>query len=419
MSMNKLTRIPHPGVWALGLMAVAAAILFPPKASAVPAFARQTEMACAACHYQHFPTLNAFGRAFKQGGYTMTGGQSMVEGDALSLPVALNASLITKLRYQKTNGSSDTGTDKGELQFPDEAALLIGGRAGEHIGFLLEAALADAESFNSYKVHFNYPVGDTNYGAVVFLTDAGGAPYGFELFNTGAQRFMRPVEDRRAVAAQQFIGSSGGMGSPGASEAEGIALVASRSDMFANLSFWTPNHGAVAVDGFANYLRAGYMPTIDGWDTGIGVQYFSGEVSRDAAGGGDMDTDAWFVDGQAQGKLGGKPVGLYFTYGQAEAGANNYFNTNPNDQEAWSALGELGLIPNKWTVYAGYLNGDNGSDPALGANEDRRFTIGTSWSLAQNARIELFNTSYSGNAYEPKPASGGDNLTTLMLFAAF
>ncbi len=417
--MNKLTQIPDRGVWALGLMAVAAAVLFPPKASAVPAFARQTEMACAACHYQHYPALNAFGRAFKQGGYTMTNSQGQVEGEDLSLPVVLNASLITKLRYQKTNGSSDEGTDRGELQFPDEAALLIGGRAGEHVGFLLEAALIDDMSFNSYKAHFNYPVGDVNYGAVAFLTDAGGAPYGFELFNTGAQRFMRAVEDRRAVAAQQFIGSSGGMGSPGASDAEGIALVASRSDMFANLSFWTPDHGAVAVDGFANYLRVGYMPTVRGWDTGIGVQYFTGTASRSALSGGDVDTDAWFIDGQAQGRLGGKPVGLYFTYGAAEGGGNNYFNTNPNDQEAWSVLGELGLTPNKWTVYAGYLNGDNGSDPALGANEDERMTVGTSWSLAQNVRLELYNTSYSGNKYDPEPVAGGDNLTTLMLFAGF
>ena len=72
-----------------------------PKADAVPAFARQTGQACSTCHFQHFPMLNAFGRAFKAGGYTMVGGQSLVEGDDLSLPNTLNASLVTKIRYQK------------------------------------------------------------------------------------------------------------------------------------------------------------------------------------------------------------------------------------------------------------------------------------------------------------------------------
>src|SRR3990170_3633852 len=76
-------------------------------AGAVPAFARQTGMACNSCHFQHFPLLNEFGREFKSGGYTTIGGQSLIEGDFLSMPSVLNASLVTKLRYQKTNGNNN------------------------------------------------------------------------------------------------------------------------------------------------------------------------------------------------------------------------------------------------------------------------------------------------------------------------
>jgi len=105
-------------------------LALPKETKAIPAFARQTGMACSTCHFQHFPALNAFGRYFKAGGYTMVGGQSMVEGDMLSLPSTLNASIVLKLRYQKTNGDEDssgakTETNKGELQFPDEAALFL------------------------------------------------------------------------------------------------------------------------------------------------------------------------------------------------------------------------------------------------------------------------------------------------------
>ena len=406
-------------VYTFIIVGLIATLLYPTTASAVPAFARQTGMNCATCHFQHFPTLNAFGRTFKQGGYTLLGGQSMIQGDELSLPVALNASLIFKLRYQKTNGDDQTvATNTGDLQFPDEAALVIGGRGNENIGFLLEASLkesGDANNFNSFKTHFNYPVNGTNYGAVVFMTDGGGAPYGFELLNTGVQRFMRVAEERKATAAQQFIT---GTGSPGSSEAEGIALVASRNNFFVNATFWTPNHGSVALSGFANYLRAAYMPTVGEWDMGFGAQIYTGTARRTNTTTGlsdDVDTDAWFIDGQAQGKLGDRPVGFYFTYGMADAGINNYFNSNPNDQEAWSVLAEYGIKPNKATIYLGYLDGDNGK--ATG-NKDKRLTIGGSWLIGRNVQFQLWNTSYSGSAFEPKPG-GGDNLTSLMLFAAF
>src|SRR3989338_1369552 len=171
-----------------------------PKANAVPAFARQTGLACSTCHFQHYPALNAFGRAFKAGGYTQIGGQGKIEGEDLSIPDTLNASLVTKIRYQKTNGKNTTaapanaesGTNKGELQFPDEGALLIGGRAGEHIGFLLEANLkgndagnyTDTNVFASFKMPIVYDVAGTHLSVIPFTTDAGGAAYGFELLNT-------------------------------------------------------------------------------------------------------------------------------------------------------------------------------------------------------------------------------------------
>src|SRR3989338_574991 len=72
-----------------------------PEANAVPAFARQTGQACSTCHFQHFPALNAFGRAFKAGGYTQIGGQGKIEGEDLSIPDPLNASLVTKIRYRR------------------------------------------------------------------------------------------------------------------------------------------------------------------------------------------------------------------------------------------------------------------------------------------------------------------------------
>jgi hypothetical protein len=348
----------------------------------------------------------------------MKGAQSMVEGEALSIPVALNASLVTKIRYQKSNGET-SDTDFGELQFPDEAALLIGGRAGEHVGFILEfATFGEADTttgefslFGSYKAHFNWKLNDFNVGTVVFSTDALGVGYGFEQLNTGLQRSQRVAEERNATSAPQFVGL-------GATAAEGLALVVSHPMGFVNYSFWTPDHGNVAINGFASYLRAAVTPQILGWDTGFGGAVFFGETSRKD---GDQDTKGWALDAQAQGTVIGRPLGIYLAYAKAEPSDTNIFNTsaaaNAKDRDAWSVLAEFGVIPNKWTVFAGYLDGDRGGTAAN--TEDKAITVGTTFMVAQNVELQLSNVSFDGNRYDPKPASGGDNRTTLMLFAGF
>ena len=113
-------------------------------AQAVPAFARQTGMPCSGCHQQHVPILNTFGQAFKAGGYTMVGTQEKVEGDGLSIAGDLNAAILLKARYQKSNGFdapgavSGTTTNGGQWQIPDEMSLFFGGRIAENIGFINE-----------------------------------------------------------------------------------------------------------------------------------------------------------------------------------------------------------------------------------------------------------------------------------------
>src|SRR3989338_7562804 len=239
-----------------------AMLIVPEKASAVPAFPRQTWMPCAACHFQHFPALNDFGVMFKTNGYTMIGAQGKVEGKDLSIPDTLNASLVTKIRYQKNNGDGKTGKDKGQLQFPYEGALLICGPAGERAGFLLEIQLPDeAEAaFASFKMPIVYSVDSTALSVIPFTTDAGGAAYGFELLNTGAMRMQRVLEDRDTTSAQQFIGT--------ATAAQGIALVAANGMAFVNATMWAPVHGnSDAGLKMSHYLRLAATPKVEArWD---------------------------------------------------------------------------------------------------------------------------------------------------------
>ena len=97
----------------LSVTTVMIAAAFAPEASALPVFARQTGMACSACHFQHFPLLNRFGRAFKSAGFTMMGAQAVVEEEdnkekTLSIPSNLNMAIWTSLGYVKNNSTPDT-----------------------------------------------------------------------------------------------------------------------------------------------------------------------------------------------------------------------------------------------------------------------------------------------------------------------
>lgn len=392
------------------------------ESQAVPAFARQTRLACAACHFQSYPAINAFGRAFKASGYTEIGAQEKIEGDDLSLPVVLNMSLVTKFRYQKTNGADKTrATNTGELQFPDEAALLIGGRAGEHIGFILELGTfgeADTSTgefslFGSFKMPITYKVGGTDLSFIPFTTDAGGAAYGFELLNTGAQRFQRVGEDRSALMAQQYLGL-------GAGAAEGFAFVAANQMGFVNFSLWAPKHGSFAVKGLARYVRAVWTPQLGNWDAGLGVQHFSGEAKEDdgslATGNVvELATKGRAIDGQLQGKVGTLPLGVYVAYGKAPADPDSVFNSSAFDRTAWSIHGQLGVLPGKATVILGYRSADTG---AAAGNRDNALTLGGTYQLTQNVQLQLNHVERSGSRFD-SPQATGDRQTTLMLFSAF
>ena len=94
------------------LVSLFAAAIFSSEVSALPLFARQTGMVCSACHFQHFPMLNGFGRAFKSSGYTMMGMEGKVEGEGLTIPNTLNMAVLTSVGYEKSNQAGGTSSKK-------------------------------------------------------------------------------------------------------------------------------------------------------------------------------------------------------------------------------------------------------------------------------------------------------------------
>ncbi|MES9992021.1 MAG: hypothetical protein ABW098_08710 [Candidatus Thiodiazotropha sp.] len=410
--MNMRLTILHS--YAMGVLLLIGSFVIPDDASAVPAFARQTGMPCSACHFQHFPALNSFGRSFRSGGYTLTGGQGMIEGDDISLPLMLNASVITKLRYVKSNGNTNAGTDYGVIEWPDEAALLVGGKLAKDAGFLMELGLTDANSFLSTKVHFNLgKAGNTQFSAIPFSTDGLGSAYGFELLNTGAQRSQRPIEERKGFSAAQALGLGSG-------EATGIALVASSHNFFINYTPWVPgweeNNMEVKPSGLAHYLRAAYTPFIGSWDSGFGFQLWSGDAEvADGAGGETLiATDGWVIDGQLQGSVGSLPLGIYASYGSCSADESHFLEpcTNVDDGKAFGMLAQLGVLPNKANIFAAYRSLDDGAEER---SEFNATTVGANYLFSQNIRFEIFYVKESGDGVDGR----GDERDSKWLFQLF
>ncbi|MDP1649462.1 MAG: hypothetical protein Q8M01_14850 [Rubrivivax sp.] len=447
------------------LLAGAAALIASLPSQAVPAWARQTGKACVACHFQHYPALNDFGMDFKASGYVDIKAKPLA-GKDLSIADTLYASLFSKIRWQKTNGSDGLNADgekaktthSGELQFPDEFAILLGGRVGQHVGFMLEGQLAgDGAVLAGFKMPMMWPLGESGMkaGVVPFTTDALGASYGFELFNTGAVRNVRISEHRAETSAQQYVffqgtGPLGGETNPvsgaqsrnTAGAATGFSFVLYNPLFFVVVAPHTPNHLAGAESQLgglnATYFRAAVTPSFQGWSLGAGVQAWSGNNVRFNDGGAGVfsndiatvQTKGWAIDAQAQGNVGSMPLGLYLAHARAPGTAAgsatpNLFNANRNARTATTLTAELGVLPQKATVVASFRRADNGANAS---SKDNALTLGATYQVYQNLQLQLMHSRRSDGSngvgrYGPNYAAGGtvagDALTTFMLSVGY
>lgn len=423
----------------LSLAGVLAATAFAPEAAAVPAFARQTGMACTACHAQHFPILNSFGRAFKASGYTMMGAQGKVEGDHLSIPDTLNASFIIKVRYQDDNtagpvAGTTPATAKGrqtvgggQWQFPDEFALLIGGRVSETIGFIFEGNLMGGQLAAGLRVPITFDMGGAKLSVVPFTTDAMSAQMGYELSSGGVYRANRWSEHRRETSAIQYNADRGG----DAGAATGVALVAQNDMGYINLTKWNASVLAgpgsipgVGGDWDSNYVRIAATPTVGDWAMLVGAGVASGSSYSNAAVA-VVDTRQTFFDFQAQGEVGGKELGVYLQHAKAPAGrgVQNAYNgsicvvgtlCNP-DRKATTIGADYSVIPHVLSLGLAYRGADTGG--AAATNGDDAWTVTAVYDLYQNVALHLNYSSYSGSS---RNAIGAQkDLVTGMLEAAW
>jgi hypothetical protein len=432
----------------LSIAAVMAAAAFAPEASALPVFARQTGMACSACHFQHFPLLNGFGRAFKAAGYTMMGAQGKIEGENLSIPDTLNLGAFVTTAYQTESNMGAAASPKWLVPGTGgEFSLFLGGRISEFAGFLSELGMGGGVTnpavaggaqnggiATSAKLAMLFPVGDARAGLVVYSNLGQGAAYSFELLNTGAVGTHKMMgntgpsnQHDHAAYAAQYLNTKG--------DASGVSLVANNTMGFINIGKYEAA-GNNAVGGAnsmpLSYVRAAGTFDLAGFDAAVGVQNFSGSSDTTL-----VTTKATIIDAQLQGEVAGFETGIYFGYGRAPAvavGHANAYNSGSTTvaQTTFNVAAEMALIPHG-TVQMAFRSAsrDAGLDnagvaltltnPLLAGTsaKDNAILLGATYELAQNMGLSLHYTTQSGSYWSNQAAPVGKTATTLLLETAF
>ena len=393
-------------------------------AKAMPGFARQTGMPCNACHFQTFPALNAMGRGFKAGGYVMEGSQASIEGEnALKLPDTLNLGGVIKIRHNKTDGDylkTNDEKDFGRIDFPDEAAILVGGRLSANAGFLWEFAVKAPTNLLGAKYVFNAAkAGDIQFQVIPYSTDGQGTGYGQELMNNATVGLQRIAEDKSYSAPVQlgFVGA-----------AAGINLAAVAPNWAFNYNMFAPEFpgetsGEVAanITGLATYLRGVYFMDIAGFDTGVGFGQYSGaaktmHTTTDAAGV-KTTTDyklavaGSFIDFQMQGQMAGMDTGFYFSTGSAPkkgtAAHTKYVYGDAAKSKAATGMAvKVAVTPETMVTF------QNGSADYGTGKATAMTSLGVQYMISQNVKFEFTNqTSKAGET-----GSKAVTLQQMMLF---
>jgi hypothetical protein len=127
---------------------------------ATPTFARQTQLACSACHTQ-FLDLTALGRQFKLNGYNMRGIAAIEakgpEGETnllINLVAPISVMVQTSLTSLK---QAVPGTQNGTVLFPDQLSLFTGGTIAPKMGGFLQVTFdADAGTFGIDNADFRF-----------------------------------------------------------------------------------------------------------------------------------------------------------------------------------------------------------------------------------------------------------------------
>src|SRR6202166_2233667 len=170
---------------------------------AVPSFARQTGMACAACHTV-FPELTPFGREFKLNGYVLDNikqikGITLANRETLAINSLPPISMMLQVSYTHTGKAlpdsavSGALAKDGDVLFPQQASLFYAGKIADDLGAFVQLTydgVGDSFGFDNsdirYVRHFNTGSGKESENNLVLGVTVNNGPTVQDVWNTTA-----------------------------------------------------------------------------------------------------------------------------------------------------------------------------------------------------------------------------------------
>jgi hypothetical protein len=166
----------------LALFMLLVSVVNPPVAEAVPSYARQTGLACNACHYTP-PELNPAGRRFKLLGYVdkaddtkTVQSESGKSHAALDLLATLPLSAMLEASYTQTN-KAVPATQNGTLEFPQDVSLFLSGAWTSHVGSFIQV------TYDTQDDRFSMDNSDVRYAKLNKLSNGKEFVYGMDINN--------------------------------------------------------------------------------------------------------------------------------------------------------------------------------------------------------------------------------------------
>lgn len=414
----------------LSLLAATAALLLPGAAQAVPSFARQTGMACEACHTV-FPELTPFGRRFKLNGYTMDNlpqvsdvseskEQTLLLNQLPPLSLMFQTSITsTKKAAPDTNAATTANAQNSTFQFPQQASLFYAGRIAPNLGAFVQMTYGGG-SFGWDNTDIRYARNVNNN--FLWGLSLNNNPTVQDVWNT-TQAWVAPFDQRSAVAGVNKPGGlamlDGGLGGVAGMSAYGYW----NDSLYAELGAYRANSagptvttnaagGSPVVSGLAPYWRLAYERQwgVQSWEVGAygldakmtpATFALSGPTDHynDVA----LDTQYQYIGDQSIYTILGTYIRENESMDASAPGTSQDFKT--------ARIGGTYYYQRKYGAELGYFSTTGSS--GFTANDQRAWSAQLDWIPYQNTKLALQYTGFSKYAGTSDNAS--DNNTLYLL----
>ncbi|HXZ48016.1 MAG TPA: cytochrome C [Usitatibacter sp.] len=436
-------------------VAATALLLAPGAALAVPSFARQTGMACEACHTV-FPELTPFGRRFKLNGYTIdnipqVSGITANREQTLSLNQLPPLSFMFQASYTSLKSAvpdsqvSGALAKNGQVLFPQQASLFYAGRIAPNLGAFVQM------TYDGTAAQFGWDNTDFRYARLandnlLWGISVNNNPTVQDPWNS-TPAWQSPFDQRSATAPTPGAAAmiDGGLVDAGVAGASVYFYV--NNAFYAELGGYHSAPAVAQIDststnvvsGLAPYWRLAYEHQWDrnSWEVGAygveaklypgGGQPLSGPTNK---------FSDWAIDSQYQ-YIGDQHLfsvlGTYIHEKQTlDATYAVGASSNPSNDLKTVRIGGSYYYQRKYGAALGYFSTTGSSDDALYASgaavtgfanskpDSNGWIMELDWVPYENTKFALQYTTYSkfnggGSNYDGLGRSASDNNTLYVL----